>query len=106
MKYNANKIMFIENWARKANPKKKYAAIQTNKMDDGKWECEVDLPIINKIVRKESYDLITLVIDSANKAYQIINEFVKKNPEYDFEYEQKNKKWELYPDKDTVFIPV
>ena len=100
MKYNAKDIVWIEYWTSTVDPRKENAAIQYEKNCRGNWECEIRLPLINVVVKRESNDLIKLVLVTARSAAKKINEYMKGHPELKIRNMFKGNKYELFPDGD------
>ena len=50
-KKNANNIMWVEYWIRKAHPSFEEYELTADKYDDCRWICEINLPLINKTVK-------------------------------------------------------
>lgn len=68
----ANKFVYVEQWINYiVYPRQD---IEAKLLDNGKWECEINLPVIEQTVRSVSKSEINALLNATSKAYKIIKE--------------------------------
>lgn len=101
---NANNMMWVEYWINKAHPSKVDQEIYAEKIDEFRWICKIDLPLINKIVESISTKEINAILNASKKAAILIDEYMKEHPELVIINRFKGKRWEICGDKDGRYI--
>lgn len=101
---NANNIMWVEYWVRRAHPSYKEYEITADRYDDYRWVCEIELPLINKTVEAKSEKEIDAMINASNKAAKLINKYMVDHPELNIPNIYKNKHYSIIGDEDGKFI--
>ena len=104
IKQNANNIMWVEYWVRKAHPSYKNYELSAKRYDDHRWICEIRLPLIKKTVKSISDKEVNAMLNASEKAMKLINEYMKEHPEIKITNEFKNKHYEIRSDKTGKFI--
>ena len=103
-KKNANNIMWVEYWIRKAHPSFEKYELTADKYDDYRWICEINLPLINKTVKSISEKEINAMLNASEKAAKLIDEYMKNHPELEIRNMFKGKRWEIVSDETGKFI--
>lgn len=103
-KKNANNIMWVEYWIRKAHPSFEEYELTADKYDDYRWICEINLPLINKTVKSISEKEINAMLNTSEKAAKLIDEYMKNNPELEIRNMFKGKRWEINGDENGKFL--
>lgn len=63
--------------------------------DGEKWVCEIELPLIKKIIRSTSFTEIGAILRTADKAAKLINEYIEKHPTKYMWNRFKHGHWEI-----------
>ena len=103
-KKNANNIMWVEYWIRKAHPSFEEYELIADKYDDYRWICEINLPLINKTVKSISEKEINAMLNASEKAAKLIDEYMKNHPELEIRNVFKGKRWEINGDENGKFL--
>lgn len=103
-KKNANNIMWVEYWIRKAHPSFEEYELTADKYDDYRWICEINLPLINKTVKSISEKEINAMLNASEKAAKLIDEYMKNHPELEIRNVFKGKRWEINGDENGKLL--
>ena len=103
-KKNANNIMWVEYWIRKAHPSFEEYELTADKYDDYRWICEINLPLINKTVKSISEKEINAMLNASEKAAKHIDEYMKNHPELEIRNVFKGKRWEINGDENGKLL--
>lgn len=103
---NANNIMWVEYWIRKAHPSFEEYELYAERYDDYRWICEIELPLINKTVKSISEKEVNAMLNASEKAAKLINEYMKEHPELVIRNSFKGKRWEIVSDENGRFLSV
>ena len=103
-KKNANNIMWVEYWIRKAHPSFEEYELYAERYDDCRWICEIELPLINKTVKSISEKEVNAMLNASEKAAKLINEYMKEHPELVIKNSFKGKRWEIVSDENGKFL--
>ena len=103
-KKNANNIMWVEYWIRKAHPSFEEYELYAEKYDNYRWICEIELPLINKTVKSISEKEVNSMLNASEKAAKLINEYMKEHPELVIKNSFKGKRWEIVSDENGKFL--
>ena len=103
-KKNANNIMWVEYWIRKAHPSFEEYELYAERYDDYRWICEIKLPLINKTVKSISEKEVNAMLNASEKAAKLINEYMKEHPELVIRNSFKGKRWEIVSDENGKFL--
>lgn len=101
---NANNIMWVEYWIRKAHPSFEEYELYAERYDDYRWICEIELPLINKTVKSISEKEVNAMLNASEKAAKLINEYMKEHPELVIRNSFKGKRWEIVSDENGRFL--
>lgn len=103
-KKNANNIMWVEYWIRKAHPSFEEYELYAEKYDNYRWICEIELPLINKTVKSISEKEVNAMLNASEKAAKLIDEYMKEHPELVIRNSFKGKRWEIVSDENGKFL--
>ena len=103
-KKNANNIMWVEYWIRKAHPSFEEYELYAERYDDYRWICEIELPLINKTVKSISEKEVNAMLNASEKAAKLIDEYMKEHPELVIRNSFKGKRWEIVSDETGKFL--
>ena len=103
-KKNANNIMWVEYWIRKAHPSFEEYELYAERYDDYRWICEIELPLIKKTVKSISEKEVNAMLNASEKAAKLINEYMKEHPELVIKNSFKGKRWEIVSDENGKFL--
>ena len=103
-KKNANNIMWVEYWIRKAHPSFEEYELYAERYDDYRWICEIELPLINKTVKSISEKEVNAMLNVSEKAAKLIDEYMKEHPELVIRNSFKGKRWEIVSDETGKFL--
>lgn len=101
---NANNIMWVEYWIRKAHPSFEDYELIAEKYDDYRWICEIELPLINKTVKSISEKEVNAMFNASEKSTKLIDEYMKNHPELKIINNFKGKRWEINGDENGKFL--
>lgn len=104
IKKNANNIMWVEYWIQKAHPLFEDYELTSEKYDDYRWICEIELPLINKTVKSISEKEVNAMFNASEKAAKLIDEYMKNYPELKIINRFKGKRWEINGDENGKFL--
>ena len=104
LKKNANNIMWVEYWIRKAHPSFEEYELYAERYDDYRWICEIELPLINKTVKSISEKEVNAMLNASEKAAKLIDEYMKEHPELVIRNSFKGKRWEIVSDETGKFL--
>lgn len=79
LKAKANNIVWVEYWINQVNPSSEKYEINAEQLDNGKWICEIELPLVGKTVNTFSETEINAVLDAADIASKYIGEYMSEN---------------------------
>lgn len=103
---NGSQILWVEYWIRQAHPSCKDYTIEATQLENGKWCCEVDIPILNGFVRCKSNTEVEAVMAAAEKAAVIIDRFTKANPWLDIKNIFKDKPYLIETDANGRILSI
>ena len=103
-KKNANNIMWVEYWIRKAHPSFEEYELYAERYDDYRWICEIELPLINKTVKSISEKEVNAMLNASEKAAKLIDEYMKEHPELVIRNSFKGKRWEIVSNETGKFL--
>ena len=103
-KKNANNIMWVEYWIRKAHPSFEEYELYAERYDNYRWICEIELPLINKTVKSISEKEVNAMLNASEKAAKLIDEYMKEHPELVIRNSFKGKRWEIVSDETGKFL--
>ena len=89
----ATNIKWVEYWMRQAHPSCDGYEIYAREIQKDKWVCEIELPLIEKTVKSTSSDYERAIINSANKAAKLIDEYMKNHLELDIRNIFEKEHW-------------
>ena len=101
---NANNIMWVEYWIRKAHPSFAEYVLDAEKYDDKRWICEIELPLIEKTVKSISEKEVNAMLNASDKAAKLIDEYMKEHPELIIKNTFKGKRWEIVSDETGRYL--
>lgn len=78
---SANSLMWVEYWIEHVDPSKKIVEITADELDDGKWKCEIELPLINKTIKSISSTEVNAMKNACDRASRLIEDYMSKHPE-------------------------
>ena len=93
--FKANKIAYVERWVMHFGKNKEYDGVEANQLPNGKWACEIDLPLIEQTVKTVASTEINAMLNGANKAAKAIQEFLSEHPEVKWIPLSKFRHWEI-----------
>lgn len=99
---NANKIMWVEYWINHVNSNDE-AEIWADKYDDYRWECIIELPLINQKVSSIASSQINAMINASKKANDLIKKYMDIHPELVIRNMFKGKQWQIVGDESGNF---
>ena len=97
-KQTANKIVYIDHWfIMYGEPNSEEVA--ANKLPNGKWLCEIKLPLINQTVKSVSATEINAMVNASEKAYPLINKYLSEHPDVEFPKLSSFRHYEIETDE-------
>lgn len=99
----ANKMAYVERWVNHFGNNNKYDGVLAEKQSNGKWLCEIELPLINQTITQESSNHMDALLMASEKATKVIQFYLLNHPEVEWIPLSKVRHWELTAD-DTGFV--
>ncbi len=81
MSKSANKYFWVTYWLEKFGSSPEEAEVMADQREDGKWVCQIQIPLVNKTVKSVSTTEINALYNASIKAARLIDEYLLKNPE-------------------------
>ena len=78
---SAPTMMWVEYWVEHVDPSQDMFEIWADALPNGKWKCEIELPLINKTVKSIATTQVNAMKNASDKAAKLINEYMKEHPE-------------------------
>ena len=103
---NANNMMWVEYWIGKLDPHREVIDIWGYEQPNGKWKCEIELPLIHKVVRSISKTQTGSMKNATDRAAKLINGYMKEHPECRIENKFKGKQYCFTEDEQGHVITV
>lgn len=103
---NANNMMWVEHWIGRFDPQREVIDIWGYEQPNGKWKCEIELPLINKVVKSISKTQVGSMKNATDKASKVINEYIKEHPECAIKNKFKGKEYCFTEDEQGHVITV
>ena len=98
MRQNANTLMWVEYWINHIDTSKEIV-IYAEKLSNGKWKCEIDLPLIEKKITSVSTSQINAMKNASDRAAKLINKYMDDHPELQIKNMFKGKEWIFQEDR-------
>ena len=76
---NVNKLIKVENWIKHCSQNNTPNEIEAIQLENGKWLCEIEIPYVDIKVKAVSKTEANAMLRAADKAYIIIQEFLRNN---------------------------
>lgn len=76
---NANKLIKVENRVNRYSQNNTPKEIEAIQLENGKWLCEIEIPYVDIKVKAVSKTEANAMLRAADKAYIIIQEFLRNN---------------------------
>ena len=96
---NANTMMWVSYWIEHVDPSIECSEVWAEQQDNGKWRCDIDLPLINKVVTSISSTQVNAMKNASDRAAKLINEYMKNHPELKIRNMFKGKEWTFEEDE-------
>ena len=97
---NATKLLWIEYWASVVDSNYKYAVIQDKKQKDGSWLVKAKVPYYDKIVSRQSNNLMDAILAVSDEVCAIIDMLMANNPNLYVENKYIDGHWKIVVDAD------
>ena len=81
MNKSANKYFWVTYWLEKFGPSFEEAEVTAEQREDGKWVCQIQIPLVNKTVKSVSTTEINALYNASEKAATLIDEYLLSHPE-------------------------
>lgn len=103
---NGSQILWVEYWIRQAHPSYSDYTIEATQLENGKWCCEIEIPILNGFVRCKSNTEVEAVMAAAEKAANKIESFIKQIRLFDIKNEFKDKPYLIETDNQGRILSI
>lgn len=100
---SATTMMWVEYWIEHVDPSQDMFEIWADALPNGKWKCEIELPLINKTVKSIATTQVNAMKNASDKAAKFINEYMKEHPELIVRNMFKGKEWVFEEDESGNF---
>ena len=94
--------MWVEYWINHVN-KNDEAEIWADKYDDYRWECKIELPLIDQEVSSIALSQINAMVNACEKANDLIEKYMAVHPELIIRNMFKGKQWQIIGDENGNF---
>ena len=93
--FKANKIVYVNRWVMHFGKDKKYDGVKANQFTDGRWLCQIELPLINQTIEAVATTEINAMLNAADKATRLIKHYLENNPDVKWIPLSKFRHWEI-----------
>lgn len=100
---SATTMMWVEYWVKYVDPSRNRFEIWADKLPNGKWKCEIELPLINQKVISIATTQVNAMKNASAKAAKLINEYMKVHPEMEIRNIFKGEEWVFEEDENGNF---
>ena len=100
---SANKLLWVSYWLYRFSPDHEEAEITANIRKDNKWECKIQLPLIEKTVKSVSTTEVNAMYNASKKAATLIDEYLNNHPEIYVKNTFKRKHYVFTEDENGRF---
>ena len=97
-------MMWVAYWIEHAHPTQEMVEIWADEIENKKWKCEIELPLINKTVVSVSTTQVNAMKNASDKAAKLIDEYMKNHPELKWKNPYKKGGWVFVEDANGKFI--
>ena len=102
-KQSANKILWVEYWINQVSQDYEEFQLSAEELSNKKWECLIEIPLINEIVVARSSKEVNAMLIAANKASKLIDEFFINHPALKIENPYKYNHYIILGDENGRF---
>ena len=95
---SANKTVYIDHWLTWYGEPNNDGVTATQ-LPDGRWECELKLPLINQTVKSVAKTAANAMENASNKAIPFVEKYLSKHPEINFISRSLIHHYEFYVDE-------
>ena len=93
--FKANKIAYVNRWVMHFGKDKKFDGVKANQLTDGRWLCQIELPLINQTIEAVATTEINAMLNAADKATRLIKHYLENNPDVKWIPLSKFRHWEI-----------
>ena len=98
MKKSANKTVYVDLWLTlKGEPHND--GVTATKLPNGKWVCEINLPLVNQTVKSVANTEINAMANASEKAVPLVEKFLSKHPDVKFRARSTVRHYEFFTDE-------
>ena len=98
MKKSANKTVYVDLWLTlKGDPHSD--GVTATKLPNGKWACEINLPLVNQTVKAVATTEINAMANASEKAAPLIEKYLAEHPEVKFRARSTVRHYEFFTDE-------
>ena len=98
MKKSANKTVYVDLWLTlKGEPHND--GVTATKLPNGKWACEINLPLVNQTVKAVATTEINAMANASDKAVPLIEKYLTEHPEVKFRARSTVRHYEFFTDE-------
>ena len=98
MKQTANKTVYIDHWFTWYGEPNNDGVIATQ-LPNGKWVCELKLPLINQTVKSVASTAANAMENSSSKAIPLVEKYLSEHPDVTFISKSQIRHYEFYTDE-------
>ena len=80
----ANKIVYVGHWLLLNGDDSQKDGVTASQMPNGRWVCEIEIPLVNQMVKATSSSEINAMLNASEKAYLLIKKYLNEHPEVKF----------------------
>lgn len=95
----ANKIAYVDRWNMHFSEDKEFESVIAEQMPNGKWLCGIELCLINQTIKSVASTEINAMLNTADKATKVIQNYLKNHPEVKWVPLSKFRHWEINTDE-------
>ena len=98
MKKSANKTAYIDLWLT-LNGEPHNDGVTATQLPNGKWVCEINLPLVNQIVKSVAPTEINAMANASEKAVPLVEKYLSEHPEVKFRDRSTVRHYEFFTDE-------
>ena len=98
MKKSANKTAYIDLWLT-LNGEPYNDGVTATQLPNGKWVCEINLPLVNQTVKSVASTEINAMANASEKAVPLVEKYLSEHPDVKFRARSTVRHYEFFTDE-------
>ena len=90
---SATSMVWVDYWIEHFDSSNKHSEIYADELEDGRWRCEINLPLICDKIVSTSKTEVGAIKNASDKAARVINQYMNSHPELSIQNPYKGKNY-------------